>query len=201
MYLSKVFLHPGKLNNAYEWHRSLWSLFPNIERGNTAPFLYHVESLNLAIGARVLMQSSTSPIKRSEYANVLAMKPFPVQFYAGQPLRYLVHANPTKCITDTHDKPRKRNNGKCRVPIIKEDEQFDWLRRKLADAAVIHAISIRDHTPTYFRKGNRAGKIAASTFVGVLQVLDPDMMQDIWQKGIGPAKAFGCGLMLVKCLK
>ena len=198
MYLSKVFLRPGKLNNTYEWHRALWSLFPNVERGSAAPFLYYMESLNLMKGARVLMQSSIMPITHSDYADVLAAKPFPAHFYMGQRLRYLIHANPTKCITDTQNKPRKRNRGKCRVPLIKEVEQHNWLKRKLNNAAIIHETSVRNNAPIYFRKGNRAGKIVTATFTGIIKVCDPDQIKIIWENGIGPAKAFGCGLLLIK---
>lgn len=198
MYLSKVFLQPGKLNNAYEWHRVLWSLFPNMERGTTAPFMYYMESLNLVKGARVLLQSSIMPITHSDSAYVLATKPFAAHFYVGQRLRYLIHANPTKCISDAQNKPKKRNRGKCRVPLIREVEQHDWLKRKLDSAAIIHAVSIRNHAPVYFRKGSRAGKIVTATFTGAIEVRDSEQMEIKWKNGIGPAKAFGCGLMLIK---
>ncbi len=33
---------------------------------------------------------------------------------------------------------------------------------------------------------------------GVLQVLDPTLMLSLLENGIGPAKAFGCGMMLVR---
>lgn len=198
MYLSKVFLQPGKLNNAYEWHRALWSLFPDVERGITAPFLYHMESMNLAKGAHVLMQTSIMPIDHSGCADVLATKPFPAHFYVGQRLRYLIHANPTKCISDAQNKPKKRNRGKCRVPLISEVEQHDWLKRKLDSAAIIHEVSVRNHAPVYFIKGSRAGKIVTATFTGVIEVRDPEQMGIKWKNGIGPAKTFGCGLILIK---
>jgi CRISPR system Cascade subunit CasE len=54
------------------------------------------------------------------------------------------------------------------------------------------------HPPLFFRRGNRGGKITAVTFEGVLNVLDPAALVLLLQNGIGPAKAFGCGLMLVR---
>lgn len=198
MYLSKVVLPPYKLNNAYEWHRSLWSLFPNIPQGNTAPFLYYVEQINLANGANMLMQSTVMPEDRSNSATILAKKQFDIFFHTGQYLRYLVQANPTKCIVDKTNKPNKRNGGKCRVPIIDEVEQQNWLIKKLAAVAQIHSINSRTNPPFYFRKGNRAGKIVSVTFSGILEVLDHDAMKMLRENGIGPAKAFGCGLLMVK---
>ena len=79
MYLSKVFLQPYHLNNAWEWHRALWTLFPNIKSGQPLPCLYRIESMNLAKGAQVLMQSEIKPVLQSAKANVLAQKEFEPQ--------------------------------------------------------------------------------------------------------------------------
>jgi len=198
MYLSKVFLHPGKLNNAYEWHRALWSLFPNIERDVASPFLYVIESLNLAVGARVLMQSAIEPLNHSGLADVQAVKPLAVQLRNGQRLGFRIFANPSKCIDDKQNKTNKKNRGKCRVPLIHEDAQCEWLTRKLKNSASLHGVSVTNQAPLYFRKGNRAGKVVPALFEGVIEVCDADQMMDVWKKGVGPAKAFGCGLLLVR---
>ena len=198
MYLSRVFLQPRKLNNAYEWHRALWSLFPNIERGSVSPFLYYVESLNLLSGAQLLLQSSIEPIAYSSQAKVLVTKPYPVHFEVGQRLAFQLLANPTKCITDTHHKVNKKNHGKCRVPLIKEEEQRHWLQRKFAEAAHMGELTIRNHAPLYFHKGNRAGKVIPVLFEGTLSICNDERMAELSAKGIGPAKAFGCGMLLVR---
>jgi len=198
MYLSRVFLQPGKLNNAYEWHRALWSLFPDVERGSVSPFLYHMEFINLASGAQVLIQSSVEPVAHSVGAKILASKPFPAPFQVGQRLAFQLLANPTKCISDTQNKTNKKNQGKCRVPLIKEEDQFAWLQRKLMGAVRVETLNVRNHAPLYFRKGNRAGKIVPVLFEGIFEVRDVEQLTDIWKNGIGPAKAFGCGLLMVR---
>ncbi|MDX8395083.1 MAG: type I-E CRISPR-associated protein Cas6/Cse3/CasE [Mariprofundaceae bacterium] len=198
MYLSRVFLQPGKLNNAYEWHRVLWTLFPDVERESVSPFLYHMELLNLAAGAQVLMQSSIAPVNDSKQARVLAMKTLPAVFNVGQRLGFQILANPTKCISDAQDKVNKKNRGKCRVPLIKEEDQYGWLQRKLGDAVSIDTVNIRNQAPLYFRKGNRAGKVVPVLFEGAFEIHDVEKLIDIWKNGIGPAKAFGCGMLLVR---
>jgi CRISPR system Cascade subunit CasE len=198
MYLSRVFLQPRKLNNAYEWHRALWTLFPNVERGLASPFLYHMESMNLASGAQVLMQSSIEPVAHSEQARVLATKSFPANFQIGQRLAFQLLANPTKCISDTQNKANKKNQGKCRVPLIREEDQRDWLQRKLTGAVNIGELTIRNHAPLYFRKGNRAGKVVPVLFEGTITIRDVEKADDVWRNGVGPAKAFGCGLLMVR---
>lgn len=103
MYLSKVLLEPQRLNNAWEWHRALWTLFPDIERGQPLPCLYRIESMTLAKGAQLLVQSELKPIQQSAKACVLAQKEFEHQFIEGQLLRFNLQANPTKKIRDKNN--------------------------------------------------------------------------------------------------
>ena len=196
MHLSKIWLAPGRLDNAWEWHRALWTLFPDIERqaGEPAPFLYRMENMNLAQGAEVLVQSSIKPGAASDRARVLATRTIDPHPHTGQLLSFRLTANVTKAIRDK-DQPER----KIRVPLIKEEQQIDWLMRKLNGAAdKLSALRVQSHPPTYFRKGRRPGKIVSVTFEGALNVADPDMLREVMEKGIGPAKAFGCGLMLVR---
>jgi len=194
MYLSKVQLKPERLDNAWQWHRALWTLFPNRESGTPLPCLYRIESLNLAQGAQLLMQSEHQPLAESPKATVLAQKEFEPHFINGQRLRFHLHANPTKKIRDKDNPTRK-----IRVPLITEADQYAWLQRKLTDSATINAetVLMRNHPPLYFRQGGRGrgGKIVATRFEGILEVESADLLQQQLKKGIGSAKSFGCGLL------
>jgi CRISPR system Cascade subunit CasE len=120
---------------------------------------------------------------------------------AGQRLAFALTANPVKTITDTQrDAKPDKQSDKCRVPLIKENEQRDWLARKLASAATLQSVEILPHGPLYFRKGKRGGKLATCTFEGVLRVDAPKLLTSLLENGVGPAKAFGCGLLLVRRL-
>ena len=202
MYLSRIRLMPGRLDNAWEWHRALWTLFPGIERkaNESAPFLYRVERMNLAEGAEVMMQSAIEPQKLSERAQLLAVRRFDPQPREGQVLAFRLTANVTKKIRDKANPERK-----VRVPLIKEEQQRVWLERKLGEAAsAIRNLHIQQHPPLYFRKGRRPGKIVTATFEGELVVGSEQALRQLLKgdadhpPGIGPAKAFGCGLMLVR---
>ena len=196
MILSKVILLPGRLDNAWEWHRTIWTLFPSIERqpNEPAPFLYRMERMNLAQGAEVLVQSERSPLEKSDSARVLAARSIDPKPQTGQQLHFLLTANVTKVIRDKEQPERK-----IRVPLIREDEQIAWLKRKLGNAAgAVTSLHVQPHSPTYFRKGNRPGKIVTTSFEGILTVDNPQTLSNLLTTGIGPAKAFGCGLMLVR---
>lgn len=202
MHLSKVLLLPGRLDNAWEWHRAIWTLFPSIERqpNESAPFLFRVDRVNLAKGAELLVQSSIPPEHESSRAKLLASREFNPQPRDGQSLAFRLTANVTKAIRDEND-----HNRKIRVPLIKEDQQRAWLKRKLGDAGnSLTNVSVQQHPPIYFRKGNRPGKIVAVSFQGNMIVGNSERLSNLLKgakehpPGIGPAKAFGCGLLLVR---
>jgi len=50
----------------------------------------------------------------------------------------------------------------------------------------------------YFRKEGRGGKLVTVTFEGNLWVKEPERFVNFLQNGVGPAKSFGCGLLLVR---
>ena len=202
MYLSRVRLMPGRLDNAWQWHRALWTLFPGIERkpNESAPFLYRMERMNLAQGAEVLVQSAIEPQQLSERAQLLAVRQFDPHPREGQVLAFRLTANVTKKVRDKDNPERK-----IRVPLIKEEQQQAWLERKLGEAAsAIRNLHIQRHPPLYFRKRRRPGKIVIVTFEGELVVGDAQALMRLLKgdasqpPGIGPAKAYGCGLMLVR---
>ena len=72
---------------------------------------------------------------------------------------------------------------------------FEVIRDKKTDLLKFQAESYLWHPLT--QKGRKAG-FSSVDFDGVLQIIDPILLAEALYKGIGPAKAFGCGLMLVR---
>ena len=205
MFLSRVELPWEAARNPYDLHRHVWRLFPGEARESRASgeaerqgFLFRVEHNPTGFPARLLVQSRRAP-EAAEGIVVVATRKFHSQPVASQRLAFLLTANPVKTIADAerHAKPGKKSD-KCRVPLIREDDQREWLLRKLAAGAEVEAADVLPHPPIYFRKGNRGGKLVTTTFEGVLRVRDPNALATLLENGIGPAKAFGCGLLLVR---
>jgi CRISPR system Cascade subunit CasE len=207
MFLSRVEIPWEAARNPYEFHRRLWDLFPGKPRESRISadevrqgFLFRVEDNPPGRPARLLVQSRQAPRLATGLA-VLGTREFCPRPVQGQRLAFLLTVNPVKTITDQEraDKPDKRSE-KCRVPLIREEELRAWLARKLASAAEVVAVNVLPHPPLYFRKGNRGGKLVTASFEGVLGVADTDALVKHLENGIGPAKAFGCGLLLVRRL-
>lgn len=207
MFISRVEIPWGAVRNPYEMHRRLWRLFPGEERETRATgeqarqgFLFRIEEQGTGRPVRLLVQSRLVPV-RVDGLQLLGSREIQPAPSAGQRLAFVLTANPVKTITDTqrNAKPDKQSD-KCRVPLIKEDGQRRWLARKLAGAATVESAEILPHAPLYFRKEKHGGKLVTCTFEGVLRVDTPEQLTSLLENGVGPAKAFGCGLLLVRRL-
>lgn len=207
MFLSRIEISWEFARNPYNLHRQLWRLFPGEEKETRSNdeelrqgFLFRIEDSSTGRPARLLVQSRRAPEIASGLV-VVGTREIQPQPIAGQRLAFLLTANPVKTITDAQrDAKSSKKSEKCRVPLIKEEDQREWIARKLASACEIEAAKVLPHAPIYFRKGNRGGKLVTATFEGVMHVRNPDILITTMENGIGPAKAFGCGLLLVRRL-
>ena len=86
------------------------------------------------------------------------------------------------------------------MPLIKDEQQIQWLHERLNGVATPEAVNVRKLPPIFFYKQRekRDGKLVPVLFEGLLQVDNPEELVAMLKNGIGPAKGFGCGLMLVK---
>lgn len=205
MILSRAEIPWSDARNPYDMHRALWHLFPGeapesrrTQDQSRQGFLFRVEDSRAGRPAQVLVQSRQCPQPHVK-VQLIGSREFRPQPSRNQRLAFLLTANPVKTIKDEElAQKSKKSRDTCRVPLIKEEDQQTWLLRRLKNAAIVEAVAITPHPPLFFRRGNRGGKIASVTFEGILSVADPDALISLLENGIGPAKAFGCGLLLVR---
>lgn len=205
MYLSKVVLYWPACRNPYHWHRLIWRLFPNRPVSNRD---YQFSCLDRRPGRDipVLLLSMEKPVRlhSPEIALVGESKPLEsLLFKPGQKLRFRLSANPTKVLTEETKEKRK-----IRVPLIKPEQHEAWLKRHLEGGATVESITSQNETPIFFNRKGGGGKIVPVQFEGILKVVNPELFKEqIFTKydkegryiaGIGPAKAFGCGFLLVR---
>lgn len=208
MFLSRVEIAWGSAKNPYNLHRAIWKLFPDTEREARTTieelrqgFLFRLERCEPGQPATVLVQSRREPQRRTDHAVVLVSREFNPCPSQGQSLAFTVVANPVRTITDKNGRLTLRGEPKkCRVPLIKDEQQIQWLHERLKGIAAVEAVSVRKLPPIFFykQKEKRDGKIISVLFEGCLRVDNPDGLVTMLENGIGPAKAFGCGLMLVR---
>jgi CRISPR system Cascade subunit CasE len=200
MYLSKIHIPWHQAQNPYQLHQALWRLFPGFEDADRE-FLFRVEQLQKGIGAQVLLQSATQPQSSEQSPALLAQREYVLNIQNGQRLRFRLRANPIKTIKDsskgTVEKKGKTFTKTVRVPLLHEEQQQAWLERKLQAFAQLETLIMQPEPILYFRKTKegRSGKIQTVMFDGVLTITDTEAFNNQLTKGIGPAKAFGCGLL------
>lgn len=212
MIISRVEVDWSKARNPYDLHRVVWTLFPGQEkepRSNLDEprqgFLFRVEESRPGQPAHLLVQSQIEPQTEAQWARVLGQREFDPKPSEGQRLAFLLTANPIKTVDDQrHEskpgkKPNKKNRFKCRVPLLREEEQIAWLARRLDGCAKVESVAVQAHPLLFFRdKRKNNGKLLTVTFQGLFCVTEPNNLRKRLRDGIGPAKAFGCGLLLVR---
>jgi CRISPR system Cascade subunit CasE len=197
MYLCKVSIPWQYTRNPYEIHRALWQLFSN-QPAEKRSFLFRVEHQERWTNSEILLQSEKDPNTENKDIRILARRQYILNLKKGQRLRFRLRANPTKKIKASSGRIHpKKEPKKIRVPLIKEAEQRDWLERKINSFCSLEMLIIHWEVPIYFRKNKekRTGKIQTILYDGIFIVNDPDNLMHQLKQGIGPAKAFGCGLI------
>lgn len=202
MFLSKVYIPWSQAGNVYQFHQVLWRLFPGHEKDDRS-FLFRVEQQQKGTGTKILMQSIQQPDENTNSPHLLAQRSYDINLCVGQKLHFRLRANPIKTIKDdrkvTIVKKSKIFAKTVRVPLLHEEEQRAWLERKFGNWAKLETLSIQPEPVLYFRKQkeNSSGKIQPVLFGGILAIVDVHNFLNQLQKGIGPAKAFGCGLLSI----
>ena len=215
MYLTRLLLNPVSpearrdLAAPYELHRTLKRAFPNGEP-DANRLLFRIEPADEARGegVPVLVQTSTAQPDWSfaeamgDYALHLdGPKPFDPTLTEGQRLRFRFVGNPTVRKT-----PPGAENGR-RVPLIHSGPNaaghptyFEWLDRQ-AERCGFAVLDVQD-APFRLAPGRKKREYAKRDlplfgvrFDGVLTVTDPATLTEALKSGIGPAKAFGFGLL------
>ncbi len=208
-HLTRVLIGPRTvfargLHDTYAWHQLVWKAFPGRD-GEARDFLTRLD--DKPGGTQLLIVSSTEPARPDWLGehDQWQSKAIPIGFFQARRYRFQLHANPTikRVVRDAAGNRKK--NGK-RESIKGEVELRGWLQRK-GEAG---GFSLPDSAPpeifsdvSRFSKRPKTGQsmtgiLGAVDFSGILEVTDPGLfLSQTFTKGIGSAKAFGFGLLVL----
>ena len=152
---------------------------------------------------RVLILSRSVPAKPDWCpTDCFGTKEIPDGFFAHPRYRFSLLANPThKPVKDKAGNDIADAKKRKRRAITRREDLIAWLQRK-ADSGgfAINADSLRTipRGREYFHKDGRShGTHTAVEFQGELTVTDPAQFRVTVATGIGSAKAFGFGLLVL----
>ena len=187
-----------RIRDTYDWHQRVWQAFGGRDE-QPRDFLVRVDRKEDAY--RILILSRSIPAKPDWCpTDCFGTKEIPDSFFAHHHYRFSLLANPTKKLrVDNPDGSRKKNGR--RVPVTQRGELIGWLQRKAeAGGFALNADSLRTipRGREFFHKdGVSHGTHSAVEFQGELTVIDPAQFRAIVAAGIGSAKAFGFGLLVL----
>jgi len=223
MYLSRIRQRPdadpGQLaqqfngTNAYREHQLVWRLFPNDPEAKR-DFLFRADNHH---GAQHYLLLSRRPPVADPLIWEVETKEYHPKLRQDQRLAFQLRANPV--IT------RKNASGRsCRHDIVMDAKKAlgwselpaserphlpdliqtvgeAWLAKRLAThGATLETVRVDGYQPQNSHKEGAKGPIRHATleFEGILKVQKPEPFTRLLYTGLGPAKAFGCGLLLVR---
>ena len=211
------------LADVRQMHRTVMSAFPSVTTSGRAraemAVLYRVEASERTGNVVLLVQSRARPDWESLPLGYLAdcrgglenpatksVDDVMSALQEGQVMRFRLRANPTKKI-DTKSSPDGRRRTGRRVDLRTESEQIAWLARR-ARTAGFDLIPVRPGSDIPAVRVGSAEKLLGRgkgdnvilvgvLFEGLLRIADPDRFRWMLEQGLGPGKAFGCGLISV----
>lgn len=195
------FAHAARLGlrDSYHWHKAVWKAFPGHD-GEPRKFLTRLDQRRE--GFRLLIVSPVQPV-RPEWCPAdggsWKTKSIPETYFTRARYIFQLCANPTKKITKELPDGTLNKNGR-RVPLRGREELLEWIKRKAAQGGfTVDEATLRTFSRgrEYFEKKGQTGLHSAVEFQGVLAVADAAKLHETFTCGIGSAKAFGFGLLVI----
>ena len=221
MLISRVRLRPDAaekkefwehVDSAYHMHSLIWDLFtdgPERKRD----FIYRQDEVH-GIPAFFCISDRVPNDRKGIW--IVEPKPYAPVMKKDQVFSFVLRANPVRAKRDDEHKQHrhdvvmeaktslKEKQGVLpREADIVQEAGFVWLAQKgEANGFSIRGEDIRADGYLQHRfkktKGNHEIRISTIDFTGLLTVTDPDAFIRALFAGIGPAKGFGCGMMMIK---
>jgi CRISPR system Cascade subunit CasE len=172
-----------RIRDIYDWHQRIWDFFPGRD-GDQRDFLFRVDRLEEAFRLLVLSQLQPVPPDWCD-KGTLQVKPVPESFLAHSRYTFRLRANPTKKLYG-------------RRVALKGEDLSAWMERKAAASGfVLEALGVNELGRACFQRSGREGILAVVEFEGVLAVTDREQFRSAVINGIGSAKAFGFGMLML----
>lgn len=222
MYLSRLTLNPRSrqirrdLADLHQLHRTIMSGFPDTDDAaarHAHGVLYRLEPLTDG-PPKLLVQSSTEPAWQLDdhllpgtAIETKDIGPFISALAVGDRLRFRMLANPTRKVARHTPDGDRRRQGR-RVELRTDAQQRDWLARQ----ATRHGFQIPtteggDLDVLITGLGRHSGRrpspdsapviAVGALYEGHLDITDLEAFRKVMRDGIGPAKAYGYGLLSV----
>lgn len=197
-------------SNTYKEHQILWKLFngnPDAKR----EFIYRYEPQRNT--PAYYLVSTQKPVDQNNLWNIQSKHYKPV-VTTGQQFSFMLRVNPVKTkngkrhdvvMYEKYQLNYKNMDRKIRPTTqeLVEKTGRKWLAKRAETSGFIfddNSIQIDSYQPKVSgrKKGKKEIRYSTMDFQGILTISDPEQFTQTLMQGIGKARAFGCGLMLIR---
>jgi CRISPR-associated protein Cas6/Cse3/CasE, subtype I-E/ECOLI len=206
MFLSKVQINVARrgarrlLGSPQAMHAAVLAAFPPGQGGRP---LWRVDSYGTDVALYVLSEVRPDFTHLVEQAGWPTTETWLTRSYepvlnglrTGQVYKFRLRANPTRSV-------RVREGARSqRVGHVTVAQQVSWLHSRASrigadlGAAEDPTFTVVQRSVERFNREGRTVTLSTATFDGLLRVADEAALRSAIVQGIGPAKAYGCGLL------
>lgn len=216
MYLSRFEINPARrgaqklLGSPQAMHAAVLAGFPpEAGAGDGARVLWRVDSGPHAQTLYIVSPSEPDLTHLVEQAGwpttqAWATRPYDqllARLSVGQRWGFRVTANPTRTVQLAERRASQR------VGHVTAEQQLGWLTTRAAGwgfdvtGEKEPSVAVTKRLTRQFRRQGQTVTLVTAQFDGVLTVTDADLLRNALCRGIGPAKAYGCGLLTLAPLR
>lgn len=206
--IAEPHLAPRGTDVTYLLHQGVAGLFGNYEQ---RPFLFRVHGRTSDAYVALILSTGTPSATTTPTPGLrlddLASKPFDIRVAPGTLLDFEIRVNATKEVVHRAgpSAPKRRTDvwdavwGVDPNTASTQHEVYGaYLANRLNGAATLRASSVTERGLLLARRaapGRAPITVVATNVIGTLEVTDSEALIAIVQRGLGRAKAFGCGLL------
>ena len=199
MQLDRQTLARCHFRDSYAWHQAVWECFPGMPDAGR-DFLTRMDWLPRS--CRMYLLCRREPVRPNWCPpEAWAVKNIVPSFLQHEGYAFDLLANPTRKVAAFTNDGQRTRNGK-RLALLDEDSRLAWMRNKAGQHGFcLDGPLAMDETGTnIFWRRAHAGTHIGVRFRGRLQVTDRERFIHAFYHGIGTAKAFGFGMLLLQPL-
>ena len=206
LYLSEINIDFSKtqrfvLFDSYKWHKFIWKFFSNKESRN---FLFRVDNTNVGCRIYIISHSEPNPQSGENYVSIRT-KEIPESFLERKRYFFKIRLNPVRTHVVRDPNTNERIKGGARLTVSPADLPV-WINEKFLKSGmrILHSpelgleCEISPITKIYFKKNNNRAFHSSVDVSGILEVEDQEKFKLAFSNGIGHAKAFGFGLLILQ---
>lgn len=219
MYFSKITLRPDtkaseilkKLGpNAHQAHKLIWDLFSD-SADRKRDFIYRFD---MDGASACFFAVSERPPMDPDGMWVVETKPYEPRLMVGDRLNFMLRANPVVTRRDEEKKHKRhdlvmdiKHQARESGQVVSGDVSIIAVCRWLIERSDRHGFRIDEDSirvgairqMSFFKgRGRNPVSITTMDITGALEVFDSLKLEHTLFHGLGPAKGYGCGLMLIR---